>query len=295
MINPIVSILIPVYNRVNLVQETIESAINQTYRNIEIIIIDNCSNDGTWELLQEYSHKDSRIRVFQNDENIGPVRNWKRCIEKANGEYSKILFSDDIISPNFIEETLSCFNSNTAFVISNILVFDKTSQDKLGSYTQKKIYAVNEYLEDKIIYNKYKFPDSPGCALFRKSDLINSIELNIVNPWNLDFNTFGAGVDLLIFFNCLRNYSEIGVSVNSAAYFRKHEGSFTMSNKLYLYYEYSKLYFIFKHRSDLLKKFKSLIFLRMLVSRKKDPLFEIIPSKKNSYSIFTLLINKLLS
>lgn len=87
--NSLVSILIPVYNRENLVGETIESAINQTYKNIEIIIVDNCSTDNTWQVLQDYAQKDNRIRIFQNPENIGLVRNWERCIDVANNRYYK--------------------------------------------------------------------------------------------------------------------------------------------------------------------------------------------------------------
>ena len=56
--NPLVSILIPVYNREKYIGEAIESAINQTYKNIEVIIVDNCSTDNTWKILQDYQCKD---------------------------------------------------------------------------------------------------------------------------------------------------------------------------------------------------------------------------------------------
>ena len=103
--NNLVSILIPVYNRDKFIEETINSALSQTYQNIEIIIVDNNSTDNTWRIIKKYTKKDNRIKAFKNDTNIGPVRNWKKCTDKADGEFGKILWSDDLIAPEFIEKT----------------------------------------------------------------------------------------------------------------------------------------------------------------------------------------------
>ena len=123
MNNPLVSILIPVYNREELIIKSIDSSLKQTYNNIEIIIVDNCSKDNTWKLLQDYAKKDKRIKVFRNDKNIGPVLNWKRCLEEAKGEYAKLLFSDDLISDNFIKNSLSVFDKNVSQVRSMAKIF----------------------------------------------------------------------------------------------------------------------------------------------------------------------------
>ena len=80
----LVSILVPVYNRENLIEETVNSGLSQTYENIEIIIVDNQSTDGTWKILEKLASQDKRIKIFQNNTNIGPVRNWKRCIDEAS-------------------------------------------------------------------------------------------------------------------------------------------------------------------------------------------------------------------
>ncbi len=175
---PLVSILIPVYNRVSLVGETIESARNQTYQNIEIIIVDNCSTDGTWDLLKDYAVKDNRIQIFQNPENIGPVRNWKRCIDEAKGEYAKILFSDDLIAENFIEETLLILDSNTeiGFVISRVILQNLenlTAKESTIKFPEIKIFSRKKFIYGKI-YGFNNFPNSPGCSLFRTCDLKNN-------------------------------------------------------------------------------------------------------------------------
>jgi len=119
-----VSILIPVYNRENLIEETVQSALNQTYKNIEIIIVDNQSIDKTWEVMQKLAFQDDRIKIFQNDKNMGPVRNWKRCIDEATGDYGKILWSDDLIAPEFLENTVHFLeNKDIGFVFTGTEIF----------------------------------------------------------------------------------------------------------------------------------------------------------------------------
>ena len=157
----LVSILIPVYNRVDLVSKTIDSAINQTYKNTEIIIVDNCSTDGTWKLLLQYALKDNRIHIFRNHENIGPVRNWKRCLDEAKGTFSKILFSDDLMSENFIEETLKQFDENTAFVISTVKIIGESCDKVLGNYENINIFTTKRYFKNILVYDHYGFPVSP--------------------------------------------------------------------------------------------------------------------------------------
>ncbi len=79
---PLVSICIPVYNRVSLIEETINSALNQTYANIEIIINDNQSTDGTWTLINTIAEKHkTKIKVFQNEQNLCEVKYCQILIE----------------------------------------------------------------------------------------------------------------------------------------------------------------------------------------------------------------------
>lgn len=98
---PIASILIPMYNRENLIQETIESALTQTISDIEVVVVDNASTDDSFGIVDAISKLDSRVRLYRNDENIGAVNNWKKCVSYSTAPYSKILFSDDLIGPNF--------------------------------------------------------------------------------------------------------------------------------------------------------------------------------------------------
>ena len=107
-----------------------------------------------------------------------------------------------------------------------------------------------------LIFNYNKFPVSPGAALFRTSDLKNSILIDIPNPHNTDFSIYGAGNDLLIFLLTAIKYNKIRISNNATAYFRYHDDSFTIANDLFFYYEFAKYYFISNFKTELLSLYK---------------------------------------
>ncbi|GAG56893.1 unnamed protein product [marine sediment metagenome] len=81
---PLFTIAIPVWNRVDFVKESIRSVLNQTFKDFELVIVDDYSTDGAWEYIKTID--DPRIRSFRNEKNIGIVPNWRRCIEKAKGK-----------------------------------------------------------------------------------------------------------------------------------------------------------------------------------------------------------------
>lgn len=293
--NPLVSILIPVYNRVTLVGETIESAINQTYQNIEIIIVDNFSTDGTWELLNEYALKDKRIRIFQNIENVGPVRNWIECLKFSKGDFIKMLFSDDLISSGFILEGITLFDQQTDFVISPVFIFDSLKNEKMGNYDHFISIESKKYLEDILLLNEYVLPFSPSCAIFRRSNFQSALILSIDNNLGLKFEDFGAGNDLLIFLNCLNLENNVKIMKNNFSYFRSHGGSITVSNKLNLFYNYSKYYYMSKFLPELLPKFKSIIFIRSLTNKGLIKLRNIILCNMDYHFAFIFIFKYLKS
>ncbi len=99
--NPLVSIGIPTYNRANsYLKHALRSAVNQTYKNVEIIVSDNCSADDTESAVKEFN--DSRIRYYRQKENIGAVPNCNFCLEQSQGKYFLALYDDDLIDDDFI-------------------------------------------------------------------------------------------------------------------------------------------------------------------------------------------------
>tara|TARA_R110001606_G_scaffold178752_1_gene325430 strand:+ start:13717 stop:14658 length:942 start_codon:yes stop_codon:yes gene_type:complete len=245
---PLVSILIPVYNRETIIAETLESAVLQTYDNIEVIVVDNASSDGTWKVIQYFVEKDKRIKAFRNETNLGPVRNWLRCVEEAKGDFGKILWSDDLIEADFLQKTLPLFNHDVGFVYTGTQIFIGNNPNSgVSCYflASTGVYNSSEYLH-KALYDK-DVPVSPGCAIFRMQDIRKNLLLDIPNKINSDFSMHAIGNDLLLFLLTANNYSFFGHVAEPLSYFRAHSGSISVSSsngKLPLHYALAKSYFV---------------------------------------------------
>lgn len=108
----LVSVCIPTFNAARWIRECLNSALAQTYRPLEILVVDDASTDETVRLVR--SIKDERIRVIINEENIGLTRNWNKCVQVSQGDFIKFLLHDDILYPNCIEKMMQLFVSNNA-------------------------------------------------------------------------------------------------------------------------------------------------------------------------------------
>ncbi|MES2568258.1 MAG: glycosyltransferase [Bacteroidota bacterium] len=96
-----ISVCIPVFNGEKYIEEAINSVLNQTFKDFELIIVDNKSTDSTVSIIKKYT--DQRITLIQNDSNIGLIPNWNKSMEHAKGEYIKILPADDYIYPDCLQ------------------------------------------------------------------------------------------------------------------------------------------------------------------------------------------------
>ena len=173
---PKVSVIIPVYNVKPYVTEALDSVINQTYKNLEIIVIDDGSNDGSESICDEYSKKDSRIKlIHQKNGGLSAARNTG--LDNMTGEYVAFLDSDDAFEPEAIDKSLDAMLANDVDLVvfkcikcknaknsklKQLLyepVFPKISQ---GIYSQKE--ALRAVADRKInfqvwnkLYSKYLF------------------------------------------------------------------------------------------------------------------------------------------
>jgi glycosyltransferase involved in cell wall biosynthesis len=292
--NPLVSVLIPVYNREKIISESINCAVNQTYQNIEIIIGDNCSTDNTWVILQEWAQKDARIKIFRNEKNVGPVLNWKECMDRATGEYVKILWSDDLISDTFIEHTLPLFDEDTAFILTGVRFFQSHINNTLqvSSYQKTPEYDTNDFLFNILILNKKGFFLSPGCALFRLNDLKFSYTDDIPNQRNLDFKKTGAGNDLLFFLITANRYKIVKTVNQIESFFRIHSDSITLSNEsITFYYAWARYHFITQHHLPILKEYKAKLFIMKFFSKEYDILYNFIKAPLHIPTALSLSFN----
>ncbi len=228
---PRVSVLIPVYNRRRYIEGCIESALAQTYTSLEIIVWDNASDDGTWQICANVARRDSRVRVYRHADNIGPVMNWRRCVEMARGHLAKLLFSDDRIEPTYLEKTVPAMsNPEVAFALSAVEIqSDETGRVGLAKWERGRLQCPSRWYIEDALFRIGACAHSPGAAIFRTSDMKKNLRTNIESPRYNDFKAHGGGVDLLLYLLTAASYQMVSYIDEPLAQFRSHNESITAS------------------------------------------------------------------
>lgn len=143
---PKVSVCIPSYNYSAFIGKTIQSVLDQTYQDFEIVVVDDCSTDNSEEVVRSF--KDSRIKFFRNKKNLGMVPNTNKALKLAKGELIGVLNSDDYYDPKMIETALEMFdkNSEIGFTYSSYVVVDEHGETitKIKSCDCDKVFKSRE-------------------------------------------------------------------------------------------------------------------------------------------------------
>jgi glycosyltransferase involved in cell wall biosynthesis len=168
MTMPKVSILVPSYNASVFLDESITSALNQTFTDFELIIVDNCSTDDSEEIISKYL-ADKRIKYYRNEKNIGVVNNFNKCLSYASGEYIKFLCSDDKLHSELLEKSVSVMDQypNVLLVASFFEDFGFASRIVKTPFT----HLVNGKKAIYQILNNYNYLGQPSNVMIRKSAL----------------------------------------------------------------------------------------------------------------------------
>ena len=163
-----ISVVIPAYNAIEYLDEAINSIINQSFRDLEIICVDDGSTDNTLEVLQSYASRDSRIQVY-HQENQGPGGATNTGIAKAKGKYIYLMDADDVLDLNALEELYNIMEEKDLdFVIFKAIHYDQDT-DK---------YYENDYYTMPILH------EHVGDSVFNWKDLGNVIFNMCVTPWS---------------------------------------------------------------------------------------------------------------
>jgi len=179
---PLVSICIPTYNASTSILDTLQCVINQTYKNIEIIICDNCSTDNTVELIRELS--DSRINLSINNENLGMVGNFNMVLSRANGTYVKLLCADDIITNDCVEKEVKVFlnnpDKNLVMVTAEKFVINARGETL---FTKRFLGKEGIYDGIKVLRKSFRYGTNifgePGAVLFLNDAVKRAGEIQI--------------------------------------------------------------------------------------------------------------------
>ena len=143
--NPLVSVIIACFNGEDYIDQCIEALVKQTYQNIEIVVCDDASKDGSLALLQKWAEKDPRVVVLHNEANLFAAASRNKCFKAAKGDYFCIQDVDDISMPNRIERLLAEIQSDDVdFVSSAMQCFEGTPNNKKELIVCKKKYPTKK-------------------------------------------------------------------------------------------------------------------------------------------------------
>lgn len=175
-----VSIIIPAYNSQNSIESCVNSAINQTYKNIEVIVVDDGSTDDTYQILSRIKEKYSRLKLIRQ-ENGGVSAARNTAIQNATGDYIAFLDSDDTLTENAVEDMLSLADENTDLVICSYNQLEMKGK-KVKKNTPRIYNNPQELLDDFIEYDK----DIWGIwnKLFRRDIIVDN---NILYSTNFSY------------------------------------------------------------------------------------------------------------
>jgi glycosyltransferase involved in cell wall biosynthesis len=184
---PSVSIGMPVFNAEKTLERAINSLLNQTYLNFELLISDNCSSDSTQSICSYFASKDRRIKYVRHPFNMGPSENFKYVFTHSKCEYFMWAAADDIRSENFIENNLTFLLNNQDYSFASFANFFEGEEDAM-----EKFYAFS--LEGNIASRFSSFLgicwSSHACfySLFKRSALLdynNLSETYLASDWSI--------------------------------------------------------------------------------------------------------------
>ncbi len=233
--NPLVSICIPVYNGEKELFRALESCINQTYKNIEIVISDDGSKDKTEKIALDYASKDKRIKYFKNETNLGAVKNFLNAFKLASGEFVQLLNHDDWLSKNYIKEGVKQFNENpkAAAIISKLISLEEklNNNDIYFEIFYENIFKSKNYSTNFYIKNSYRniFGMLFMLSFLRKKDLVESFSFiteamlnnddDIISQETKKYLQIGYGIDVIVPLKILSKY-DFMVFTDKSAYIK---------------------------------------------------------------------------
>jgi glycosyltransferase involved in cell wall biosynthesis len=156
---PLVSVLTTAYNREKYIAECIESVLASTFQDYEYVIVDDCSSDRSYAVALEYAKKDSRIRIYRNEKNLGDYPNRNRTAELACGKYLKYLDSDDVLYPHGLRVMA---NAITRFPEAGIALSQNTDENSCYPVCLSPEEAYREHF-----FRRDLFGRSPGSAIIK--------------------------------------------------------------------------------------------------------------------------------
>lgn len=171
-----IDILLPTYNGEKYLREQLDSILNQTYKNIRLIISDDCSKDSTPKILEEYRDKDERVELYLQKENIGVVKGIEFLLKKVKSNYYMLADQDDVWLPIKVEKSIETLKrQNADLVFGDLEIVDEKLETIYPSFGDfmKLNRKINKYIDSYKV--NYLYNCVTGCTVLSKKEFIEKI------------------------------------------------------------------------------------------------------------------------
>lgn len=214
-----ISIAMATYNGAKFIHEQIDSILNQTIQDFELVICDDCSTDETPEILHKYAQQDDRIRVYINECNLGFKKNFENVIRKCKGEYIALSDQDDIWLPNHLEILLNQMTGETQLVCGSPIFVNERNEELPKKYDYFKKDFVPDNDEDMARHIFLCRSTFQGASMLLKKSFLNIAlpipkDANFHDSWFAALACFAGGFSFVD--EPVMRYRRIGTAVTSA-------------------------------------------------------------------------------
>ncbi|MPQ98616.1 glycosyltransferase [Modestobacter sp. I12A-02628] len=230
MTGPLVSILVPTYNGSRFIGETLRSALKQSHRNIEVVVADDASTDGTPGIVEAIAATDRRVRLIRHERNTGAFRNPVSALEQSRGQFVKFLLHDDLLAPGCVERLMKGLRSpSVTLAFSHRAAIDETGAPVEGSDTAPMTATAGVLpgrdIGNHALMNLVNPVGELTTAMFRRSDV------DLTWLWQVDGRRLELLGDLALWLRLLSR-GDAFYEPRPLSSFREHPGQQSQRERL---------------------------------------------------------------
>lgn len=226
--NPKISIIVPVYNVEKFLAECLDSIFSQSFEDFEVLLVNDASEDGSREICERYAKQDARIRILENEKNLGLSLTRNHGIREAKGEYVTFIDSDDLIDRNYLIKLFSVAEQENAEVVS--MGYTEYVRGQNGKYIHGRqiniVKSLGRILDDR--KNRMKFMCSWGMLLIACGKLYRR---DFLQRYRLKFEEI-LSEDILFGFAVLYAADKYMLIQDNLYYYRQNPDSITRGGNI---------------------------------------------------------------
>lgn len=195
---PLVSVVVPSFNNAPFIDETMQSILGQTYQNLEVIVADHGSTDGTWEHLQRYA-SDSRVELHQSPPGGGAGQNWRFVTALASGTYMKLVCGDDVLLPNCVTAQVSALEATGAIMAASrrdVITADGRTVLRSWGLANAIGHLEGATAVRRSVRQGTNIFGEPACVLVRRDAFAEAGTWDDTYPYVLDQHTYSRALML---------------------------------------------------------------------------------------------------